>query len=404
MLDNIKFTRRGFTFIEVMVVIIVLGILTAVAVPVFSANIRRQRVKDCYMQRVMISAQVQEAMLGMMDNGNKQPVIPINNCFSNHTHYVRQSDGSLREEACYDNARNDADGSLADAYGFNLDDLKRYSDNKTYAAVQRYFISDKRDGICDFCGAPMLWAYTNSGHVDDAHVIYKDSAGNDLEANNTYNGIRAFNASRNTRNQSYYVYNQIVYDYSNGYLTNQSGEYELDKNGNTQPFIYAIPRTTVNGEGVTSVVTTEIGNIVAATNANGDLLVDKHGYLTVAKVYSDYLGNDTFDQSFADDEGSIITPNGFLRLDETLTLADIRGGYRPNTYPDDWDCYQAGCSGGYFLKKKALQDVPFYTYFANQEMPKCPFDKDDGSDEDYFYYISADGKVYCTCPYCRTGV
>lgn len=53
---------------------------------------------------------------------------------------------------------------------------------------------------------------------------------------------------------------------------------------------------------------------------------------------------------------------------------------------------------GYYLKKEDLKDVPFYTYFDNQEIPVCAFSTDE---EPYFYYVLGDGSVICTCSHCQ---
>lgn len=79
-----------------------------------------------------------------------------------------------------------------------------------------------------------------------------------------------------------------------------------------------------------------------------------------------------------------------------FTMSDLRGGYRPNANQD----YEVGCKNGYYLKKKKLENIPFYTYLANSEIPVCPFsDPDKG--EDYYYYIFEDGTVICSCPECH---
>ena len=89
-----------------------------------------------------------------------------------------------------------------------------------------------------------------------------------------------------------------------------------------------------------------------------------------------------------------------LSADETcFTLAELRGGYRPLTKEEDpvngLD-YKKGCEEGYWLKKKALADVKFYTYLDNHEVPVCPFqEKNDG--DPYYYYVLEDGTVHCTC-------
>lgn len=82
--------------------------------------------------------------------------------------------------------------------------------------------------------------------------------------------------------------------------------------------------------------------------------------------------------------------------DTCFTLAALRGGYRPDTIED----YKDGCDAGYWLKKKALADVKFYTYLDNQEVPVCPFADDDNS-QGYYYYVLEDGSVHCSCPECE---
>lgn len=78
--------------------------------------------------------------------------------------------------------------------------------------------------------------------------------------------------------------------------------------------------------------------------------------------------------------------------DTTITLGDIRGGYR--TTGD----YAIGCETGHYLKRKDLENVKFYTYLANQEIPQCAFEETDKVD--YHYYIFSDATVLCDCPEC----
>ncbi len=68
-------SRKGYTMVEILVVVVVLGILTAVAVPVFAVSLDSQRKKDCKSQATVINAAVEEAMYGMFDNGKRQPKI-----------------------------------------------------------------------------------------------------------------------------------------------------------------------------------------------------------------------------------------------------------------------------------------------------------------------------------------
>ena len=60
---------------EILIVVIILGILTAFAVPVFSASMKKQRQNECANQRTVISTAVKQVMSGMVDNGKKQDVI-----------------------------------------------------------------------------------------------------------------------------------------------------------------------------------------------------------------------------------------------------------------------------------------------------------------------------------------
>ncbi len=65
-------SKKGFSLVELMTVVIVLGILTAVAVPVFVSGYKKQARNDCKSQCVVIEAQVEEAMYGMFDSGAMQ--------------------------------------------------------------------------------------------------------------------------------------------------------------------------------------------------------------------------------------------------------------------------------------------------------------------------------------------
>jgi prepilin-type N-terminal cleavage/methylation domain-containing protein len=79
-----------------------------------------------------------------------------------------------------------------------------------------------------------------------------------------------------------------------------------------------------------------------------------------------------------------------------FTLGDLRGGYRPQNLNE----YKEGCDQGYFLKKKKLENVEFYKYLPNEEIPICPFSNPD-KNEIYYYYIFDDGEVICSCPKCH---
>lgn len=70
-------SEKGFTVVELAAVLIVLGILTAVAVPLFAVSLKSQKRKDCRNQALVVETLVQQAMYGMIDNGKKQETINI---------------------------------------------------------------------------------------------------------------------------------------------------------------------------------------------------------------------------------------------------------------------------------------------------------------------------------------
>ncbi len=65
-------SKKGFTLVEIMIVVIVMGILVAVAVPVYNVTLERQKKSDCNNNRIVISNVLAEATNGMFDNGKKQ--------------------------------------------------------------------------------------------------------------------------------------------------------------------------------------------------------------------------------------------------------------------------------------------------------------------------------------------
>lgn len=82
-----------------------------------------------------------------------------------------------------------------------------------------------------------------------------------------------------------------------------------------------------------------------------------------------------------------------LTYDNAFTIGDIRGGYRDEAISS----YDIGCMRGNYLKRSDLEEVPFYTYLANKEIPICAFQENEGQ---YSYYIFPDATVLCDCPEC----
>ena len=202
--------KRGITFVEIMTVVIVLGILTAVAVPVFSANITRQRAQDCVRLRIMIATTVQQCMSGMIDNGKKQDAITFVTTAANYKASVT---------------------------------------------------------VLDTNRAPIA-----------------------------------------TINEPCYILND--------------------------PTV---------------------------------------GLLTVGQVR-----------------------NGYRTIDNKGTAATAALGVNDKTY-------EQGCEEGYYLKKFSMKDTPLLAFFANQEMPMCPFDEANIDNTDYgthHFYVTSDGRVFCDNPDC----
>ena len=111
-------------------------------------------------------------------------------------------------------------------------------------------------------------------------------------------------------------------------------------------------------------------------------------------VADDIIGNS--DDAYDNKDCFVLIKSQDIPGKIAFTMSDLRGGYRPSHINE----YNEGCDQGYFLKKKRLENVEFYKYLANEEIPICPF-SDPDKDEIYYYYIFEDGEVICSCPKCH---
>jgi prepilin-type N-terminal cleavage/methylation domain-containing protein len=60
-------SKKGFTLVELMIVVVIMAILVAVAVPIFSAVTKNARIKTCAANRREIISQVNGYLMGNVD-------------------------------------------------------------------------------------------------------------------------------------------------------------------------------------------------------------------------------------------------------------------------------------------------------------------------------------------------
>lgn len=77
MLYRYLISKKGFTMMEMLIAVAVLGILVGIAVPVFDASLKVQKRNDCRNQVLVIQTAVKQVMFGMIDNGRRQEEINI---------------------------------------------------------------------------------------------------------------------------------------------------------------------------------------------------------------------------------------------------------------------------------------------------------------------------------------
>lgn len=75
MLYRFLLSKKGFSMVEILIVVVVLGVLSAVAVPVMGSIVGIKKREDCQNQQKVISATVKEVMFGMVDSGARQKKI-----------------------------------------------------------------------------------------------------------------------------------------------------------------------------------------------------------------------------------------------------------------------------------------------------------------------------------------
>lgn len=84
MLYSFLRSKKGYSFVEVLIVVIILGILVAVGVPVFVTGYREHAIKDCNNQKTVIKSMFGEVTTGMMDSGKPQSKVDFSRVQGDH--------------------------------------------------------------------------------------------------------------------------------------------------------------------------------------------------------------------------------------------------------------------------------------------------------------------------------
>ncbi len=344
--------KKGFTLTEIMTCVIVLGILTAVAVPIFSLSVKKQRVQECQLNRQMVTTTVRNVMAGMTDNGAKQGYISVLCTFSEGQHKVyenvKDKDGNVIKDRV-----DDWNGNVMFHYENHID-----SDNNCVCDVCDAVMhkDTNGDGNCNNCGIKVTNKkyLTSANHIDQSHLVYKDADGNDL-SKMTESGFELEESSA-TAIESYTAFIRLEFatvgDIRGGYRYSEVRDNYL-------------------------------ANYMKAYNNKVDELSKAKTDEERAAIEAKYQAPDE------------LTLNNILSKVQSSNLpAKNNPSYRCSEYD-----YKHGCNDGYYLKKCSMWITPVYTLFANREMPRCPFDED--GTKGYFYYIDASGTCHCTCPECH---
>lgn len=170
----IKNKKSGFTLIELMIVVAILGILAAVAIPAFATYVRRSKTSEVY--------------------GNLEGMFKAVSAYYNKEFMTDQTIGSTSFAHCGIIAKDTSDGTNAGNLGARTSDVKQLQDAATLVDGQPY----AEAGGIGFNAGSSYYVYGNTGFADsgtcaglasdsEAYVLaaYGDLDNDDVESNFT---------------------------------------------------------------------------------------------------------------------------------------------------------------------------------------------------------------------------
>lgn len=332
-------SNKGFTLTEIMIVVVILGILTAVALPLFHGVLYIQKRNDCKSNREIIEGTIKQAMLGKMDDG-----VPQRN--------------------------------LADELYINMErannkvKLDYNEENKTY--------KESENGDIECFKIVPLKEGTGSDYVTIDGTCYKI----------------IYYYDEDESDKKYKKWIPPVYE------KDDDGNLVLDENGNKKVIesgreTDAFVMCPCSKDGEDNVFT--LGDVRCGYYTY-EQAVDDIKYINSVDDLSNLSDDYSFGYGKYIKKLDIETKNRtFEQIKYSLRFNKYEIGYtktkKGQTLNEKGEVVANAESIGYYLKREKFKDIPMYYYFDNSECPKCPFS------DDYTYYILSDGT--CICSECQ---